>query len=161
MTGYIYAIEAANGFVKIGWSKYPEVRLSHVRSHATHPCEMVGYVEGTVEHERALHEMLRNERHYGEWYNKGPGVRLFLDLLPKREIKVGVPRGRGPADSRRHPLTKWRNENAVSITDLARKIGVSESVIGRIERRGAFPTPAVAEALMEVTGGRVNLGSAS
>lgn len=86
MTGFVYAIAADNGLVKIGHSAQPKKRLAKISSDASSPCRLIGYVPATREQEAALHQVLLPSRVNREWYRRDTAVQMFLDLLPKREF---------------------------------------------------------------------------
>lgn len=85
--GFIYAVMAANGLVKIGFSKNPRSRAVKINSDASSPCRLLGFVEASVAVEAALHRRLAAHRVYSEWYRHEGLVREFVDQLPTLELK--------------------------------------------------------------------------
>lgn len=66
-SGFIYVMECA-GFYKIGWSKVPRIRRSHLQTANPLPVTLVGVVEGSMENEAEWHEFFTDKRVQGEWF---------------------------------------------------------------------------------------------
>lgn len=81
MNGFIYAIEADNGLVKIGYTDHLKNRLSQLRANNCLPLTPLGYARGTVEQEADLHILLDGEHVRGEWFKFGCLVEHFVSLL--------------------------------------------------------------------------------
>jgi hypothetical protein len=91
MTGFVYFIERADGdAVKIGWSETPRARCANLSVGNPKPHKLLGYVPGTKEHEREVHEICSNQRIRGEWFRKEGHVLLFLDHLPPLKAQRGL-----------------------------------------------------------------------
>jgi len=137
MTGYVYAIENAVGFVKIGWSTDPKRRLSKINSDTSSPCKLLGYVEGTLEQETALHRMLQSEVEHREWFRRGPLLDHFISMLPPPETKKICTRKGGPG--RLYDALHARN---ITPAGLAKAIGRHRVAVSRWNK-GRIPAETV------------------
>jgi hypothetical protein len=55
--------------VKIGYTKGdPEKRVRSLQTGCPFPIKLLGYVFGNVHREQELHDVMRNERVFGEWF---------------------------------------------------------------------------------------------
>ena len=111
MTGFVYAIENADGFVKIGWSAKPYHRLAKINSDTSSPCWMVGTIKATREQEKTLHRLLHRSRVHREWYQKDASIEVVLRYFARRRDGATPPRKRGrPAkpleEANPHPTTR-------------------------------------------------------
>ena len=76
--GFIYFLEAFAGHsqgVKIGFSTKPRSRFEALKSEVGVRLRLIGYVPGTMRHEKNPHAILRHRRCHGEWFYTG-NVRL-------------------------------------------------------------------------------------
>ena len=146
MTGHVYAIRNEQGNVKIGWAKDPFRRLAELNVPFDNYLTLVGYAEGTKEHEAAIHTILAAARLRGEWFDgKHPHVRLFLELLPVAK----QPRQKNRAV---HPLVKHRKARRISQSALASQIGVTKATISKAESGKQPPSAKLALRIEAATG---------
>lgn len=124
---YVYAIENADGLVKIGWSTDPMARLSKINSDTACPCKMIGFLPGSRAQEAELHALCQPDRVHGEWYRRGHMVSNFLALMPRH---VPAP---DRINKTAHPLRAWRKDYRVGLVDAANKLGVTKSTFNRWE----------------------------
>ena len=136
MTGYVYAIDNGRGHVKIGWAKEPLRRLAELNVACSEPMRLLGYVEGTRDHEAALHQLFRRYNGRGEWFRIEGAVKTFLEVLPK------------PHQSHAAPKPTRCDDSIESVGDVFSAfggIGAVASILGKnystcaaMKRRGAI-----------------------
>ena len=112
MTGFCYAMLSGEA-VKIGYSTNPRARASQVRCNTPADVDLVGYIPGTVEDERAIHARLSEWRISGEWFRLEGNVADFVESVRGKCIAVD---------------RKWR---AVTQTDLAKALGVTQGAVSQ------------------------------
>lgn len=151
MTGYVYAIENADGLVKIGWSTDPRRRLSKINSDTSSPCQLLGYVEGTLEQEATLHRLLQSEVEHREWFRPGPLVSAFLAAIPT--YAPPGPRSNGGDGARK--LAAYLARTFTSDAAFAAQIGASMGAVRKWKRGERMPRPVHLTRIREVTGGAV------
>lgn len=89
MNGYLYAIQATDGLVKIGFTTKPRARLSHLRANNVNRLHPLGVIPATKNQEAETHALLKSERVRGEWFKRGKLVRYLIDQLrpwPKSDV---------------------------------------------------------------------------
>lgn len=150
--GFVYAMAAANGLVKIGYSEKPRLRLSKINSDAGSPCELVGFVPATRAQEADLHKLLTPERSYREWYRHGELTAHFLSLLPVMQGRRAGGRQRKFSQAGAHPLSTYRARSGKTLGDLAKLVGVTQCSLSRIENGKQGITAQMAMTLGRVTG---------
>lgn len=80
--GFVYAIKAANGLVKIGWARNPYDRMDEMLTGSAVELKLWGFVPGTVAQEAELLRLLRPWRSHREWFRGEGPVLKFLEFLP-------------------------------------------------------------------------------
>jgi len=72
--------------VKIGYTRYnPQTRLGALQCGSPVPLELIAYIDGTQELERAFHGAFAELRSHGEWFYVEHKLRDFLGYLyPER-----------------------------------------------------------------------------
>lgn len=152
MTGYVYAISNGRGHIKIGWAKKPERRLAELNVADADKLELLGYASGTKEHEAAIHKLLEAWRERGEWYRDEGGVRLFIDMLPKRYIRPAARR----LKCNNHPLNVFRRRRNLTLKELGRMADVSHAQLCRIENGHHRPSFRLVDRLIKISGGALS-----
>lgn len=82
--GFIYAISAPNGLVKIGRAANPRDRFSTIQCGSPLPLKLEFSVDvnDDVSAERVLHRRLRPLRHHGEWFEISvPEAQFYLEVV--------------------------------------------------------------------------------
>lgn len=77
-TTFVYVVEARGGYIKIGCSERPEVRLAAIRTHSPLPTRLLAQWPGAQAEERALHKRFIAQRSHGEWFRFEDGVVRFV-----------------------------------------------------------------------------------
>lgn len=85
---FIYAIENAEGAVKIGLANDPLRRLYEIRVASVSACELISYIEGGRDLEVRLHHQFSPWRIRGEWFRKEGAVLEFVERLPSDPVKI-------------------------------------------------------------------------
>lgn len=69
--GFVYFIKAEDtGFIKIGMSKNPDLRLRQIKLSCQKPVLLMKFfVSNSAIMEKKLHEFFKNKRVFGEWFN--------------------------------------------------------------------------------------------
>lgn len=158
MTGFVYAIENADGFVKIGWSVDPLTRLGSINADTSSPCRLVGTITGTRKQERALHAMLWRSRVHGEWFRKDASIEVVLRYFARRQDADHASRRREADRAAGKPgrkLQTFLDENGLTQRDFADRIGATQGAVARWVNGRRFPSPAVLRAIFAATGGQV------
>jgi hypothetical protein len=75
---FIYLIEAEIGFVKIGYSHQPRVRLQTMAGTSVCPLRLIAQWPGGSAEEKALHERFANYRLHGEWFQISGALAAFV-----------------------------------------------------------------------------------
>jgi hypothetical protein len=90
----VYFIGAADGFVKIGFTKNLTSRLCDLQSANPVPLRVLAYSEGGRYLEREYHQLFADARHFYEWFRLTPEIQAEIDRLnacsvPTRERNIG------------------------------------------------------------------------
>jgi hypothetical protein len=64
--------------IKIGFSKNPWARLDSLKTGSPTPPELLGYVAGTIETERSLHDRFKHLRENLEWFRSDPELLEYI-----------------------------------------------------------------------------------
>jgi len=83
--GKIYFV-AAPGRIKVGYTKQPERRLRSLQATDMEPLTTLGVIDGDRTTEKHLHEMLREHRLRGEWFQDCDAVRILITQAMNGEI---------------------------------------------------------------------------
>lgn len=143
MTGFIYAIKAANQRVKIGWSNDPRRRYREVAVNCPEKTELIGFFPGTRADEAAAHERLRPWRITGEWFDfEAREVVAFVATLDR---PICIDRSRPPF---RSDIKKAREAAGESQAAFGERFGVDQSTVHRWETAGP-PTRGSARKMVE------------
>lgn len=79
--GFVYLIDCPEvNATKVGFSKNPRDRLSHVQVHCPLRLVLRSFYPADDRHELALHSALSEWKVRGEWFETGAVDRLFADL---------------------------------------------------------------------------------
>lgn len=154
MTGYVYAIEAPGGIVKIGWSRNPERRAVQIAASEQAHVTLRGYLSAEKALEGALHAAFRHARVRGEWFRlDDPAVHGFVSALPTAHMSVELDdEAQKPVATARHPLTAYRAAASISLQQFGSLFGVNKSTVSRWETGEAvIPAERVAE-IAQATG---------
>jgi len=146
MTQYVYAIRAA-GYVKIGISANPILRLNKIQSDCPFPATLESMIEGDVELEQSLHKRFRKYLAKGEWYECQGEVLSWLQNLPKHKAP----------EQNTTPLQKWLNANKMTKTDFAKAAGVSRMHLWRILNGDNSLSVSMLEKVSIATDGKVKV----
>lgn len=143
MSGFVYIIESASGFYKVGYSATPRKRLTMLRTSTHEALTLIGVIPGTIEHERELHTLLAPWRVEREWFKPCRAIgRLIAASTPVA------------------PVGWSKTENMVAevirqlggATKAAAQIGVSgPSVVLNWRKRNSVPAERVVR-IHELTG---------
>lgn len=83
-TGVVYFIETKDReFVKIGYSTQAYRRLWQLGTlrPGNYALRLIGWLPGTLETERWLHEKFAADRDRGEWFRSSPPLRQFIETM--------------------------------------------------------------------------------
>lgn len=70
IAGEIVYFLRAGGFIKIGKTTgHPDARVAELRTGCPFPIEVIGFIPGGLEDERALHRRFQAIRAHGEWFH--------------------------------------------------------------------------------------------
>lgn len=134
MSGYIYAIAADNGLVKIGYTNQLRGRLSHLRANNCLKLSPLGYARGTREQEADLHRLLSAEHVRGEWFKRGRLTSAFLSMLatwPGAEPRLKTQPAATRADA---IISRFGGKRAI-----AALLNVSPDAVKQWKQRGDIP----------------------
>lgn len=84
--GYVYVIEAQNGFIKIGYGESPRNRATAVATHSPIPTRLVATIPATQRQEAEIHELFAAFRNHREWFRVEGPVVAFLEMVRGRGI---------------------------------------------------------------------------
>lgn len=66
--------------VKIGYTKGdPEKRVKGLQTGCPFPIKLLGYVFGNIDREKELHDVMRDERVFGEWFEYTEFVQRVIE----------------------------------------------------------------------------------
>lgn len=74
---YVYFIRAGKA-VKIGFSGWPHSRMTDIQHTNPEKLELLGFIPGGLETERALHEEFAKHRLRGEWFRFTEEIQKFI-----------------------------------------------------------------------------------
>jgi hypothetical protein len=79
---YVYFIRPVgmDGPIKIGFSNSPKTRLETLAAWSPFPLEIIGFVKGTYQDERFLHDCFFEQHSHREWFKFSP---LLRDTIAK------------------------------------------------------------------------------
>jgi hypothetical protein len=155
MTGFVYFLRCGD-FVKIGFSKFPNIRINHLRTATPYQVELLGKLEGTQAHERALHRYFADVRHTKrhEWFRLTDGIMAVARNGYPDNLSVVV---KEPSAPRSNKLADYLNETGISRHDFAKQIGVSSEAvrIWLVSETDRMPQRPILARIVEATNGRV------
>jgi hypothetical protein len=86
-TGFVYFIRAANGMIKIGYTREWWQRMKTLQSGHPEPLEMLVATRGDPVAEERLHAAFRRYRRGGEWFEPAPALLAYIaDLKAAVEV---------------------------------------------------------------------------
>lgn len=153
MTSYIYFIQVdGGGPIKIGITRHdPRQRMVKIQSDCPWPVSLIGVVMGGLDDEASLHRELSQFNTQGEWFNPTAEVISAVERTLKTKGAVHLAqKKRGPKHD--HALCRYRNENGLTLKDIATLVGVEHATLSRIESGLNNPSPELAKRITKVTG---------
>lgn len=88
-THHVYFIQRGkNGPVKIGYSKDPEKRLTILQTASSARLRLLAKLRGGARVEKILHEVLDEERVFGEWFAPSPRLLRFIADIRKGKFET-------------------------------------------------------------------------
>lgn len=81
MTVYFIAAEGEGDPIKIGFTDNLERRLRELQNTSPKRLAVLAAVEGDRDLEQRMHEYLRDERQWGEWFTASPRLKGFLEVV--------------------------------------------------------------------------------
>jgi hypothetical protein len=151
ISGFVYAIGASDGTVKLGWSADPMRRLAKMKSDCPSHLRLLGLIAATLDQEGELHSLFVPWRVRGEWYRLEGPVLAFVEMLPlpKPRIAARTARAIEPGAS---ALRIWRAQNDVTLADLSVRAGLQVPTLSQIERGERSLSIAALRRVMAITG---------
>jgi hypothetical protein len=150
MSGFVYVVASSSGLFKIGYTNDPRRRLSMLRTSTADDLQMLGVIEGTEDHERALHEMLAPWRVAREWFRPCRAISYLLE-----QATPVAPRGRKSGLS--DPISMYSRMSGQTLGDIAKAAGSSRMTLWRIARGKQQASIGVLKRISEATGGAVSV----
>lgn len=86
----IYFLSDGAGAIKIGYSARVRRRIDALRTASSRQLDIIGTIDGTVDHEREIHNRLSAHRGHGEWFVDCPDVRSLIDGLISGRISISI-----------------------------------------------------------------------
>ena len=149
-------------YLKIGYSKNPEVRLGALQTASAKQLDLMGYIPGNVDIEKHLHELFGHLRRKGEWFaltrqlytcinqfelinhhpKHKPAVnrkRVYARLKAAKQ-KV-VKRGRPRSSHKNTSLVLKERRNGLGVRAIARKLQMAPSSVHKILNPGSCFSP--------------------
>jgi hypothetical protein len=122
MSGFVYAIAADDGLVKIGYTSNLRQRLSHLRANNARRLTPIGAIKATLYQEATLHQLLAEDNEKGEWFRRGYLTEHFLSKLPPWPLKHRVPKDQPAPKRKRQPAPvvdgqEWRGRICAAMED--------------------------------------------
>jgi excisionase family DNA binding protein len=84
---YVYFVRC-DAFVKVGVTSAPRTRLKSLAAMTPHPIDLVKLIDGTPLGERAVHRVLAEYHHRGEWFHIKPEFLEAIISLPGRSLRA-------------------------------------------------------------------------
>lgn len=133
MNGFIYFIRCGE-FVKIGFSKVPDVRFRALETASPHPITLAAKHPGTEKDEAALHLLLSEHHHRREWFRSCPQIEgIITNGIPRFMHPIAFEAvGPVPKDA----IRMARAALGESQIEFARRIGVTQPTLCRWEQSG-------------------------
>lgn len=97
-SSFVYFIRSGD-FIKIGWSKTPELRADQIRrgGHALRPSAglaedpvLLAYSPGSRKDEAALHQRFKETNDQGEWFRRSPELDELIDETRNTQCALEV-----------------------------------------------------------------------
>lgn len=143
MSGYVYFIQAgeADAPIKIGYAKNVDTRLKAIQCTQHEPCQVLAYVPGSIEVERALHAKFATSHKSGEWFEASFALITFIEDVRERGeaalIDAGVelappqPKAASPVPFSHHGFARFLRKAAPECTvqSISKQTGISQSTI--------------------------------
>lgn len=95
---FVYFIQSGD-FVKVGWSKQPELRVDQIRrgGRALRPTgglpedpKLLAYYPGTMSDEADLHRQFQSTHDQGEWFTMSPELEAHIEWAKKAQASIEV-----------------------------------------------------------------------
>lgn len=144
MTALVYFMQPIGGGpIRIGYSKRPDTRLSHLTSFSPVKLEIITQFTASRYVEAWLHDHFREDRLHGEWFT--PSLRLFeiIDAVKRNGWHPILPTDVWPKynwERRERDGDKFRHIRkevfCLTETECAEKFGVGLSTVRHWERTG-------------------------
>jgi len=128
---YVYfATQPDNGFIKIGCSAMPEIRMSRIKDVTKSETLLIkkwSYPDRktALSVERHLHQQFKSSCVYGEWFY---GIQI-----PKHKVLFDSIRANVTGDSLQERIINTRRASGLTQEDLSKATGFSQVKICRIE----------------------------
>lgn len=86
--GVCYFIGGDKGFIKIGWSKWPEDRLASIYTCSPIPLRIMATRGGGLHREQAYHAQFHHLRQHGEWFKRSSALMREINRLANRVVEL-------------------------------------------------------------------------
>lgn len=136
----IYFIQdSATSRIKIGHAEDPWKRLSHIQCSTPSDVAIVALEPGGAQRETELHEQFAAARFRGEWFS------------PTAELNEYIRRLGAPVRPTRNGKIRefWGGKTAKAV---AAEVGISHTLVSRIQSGQRRPSPEIAVRLQKATG---------
>ncbi len=86
--GYVYIFQISNdGPIKIGFSEFPEGRLSTLQQNMPYELFMVHYEDSDMRIELLTHNKLSPYKLRGEWYENNDNMRQYIEYIKEHGFR--------------------------------------------------------------------------
>jgi hypothetical protein len=127
MTGFVYFLRC-QGYVKIGWSKTPELRLRALRTALPFTLDVLAVHPGTRADEQSLHHRFASQRYRGEWFVTSEEI----EAVAKRGFERVALAGSRPF---RAVVDRWPSSDALAVS-----IGAKPEAVRKWRQRDRIPS---------------------
>jgi len=74
--------------VKIGYSTRPHLRVAQLSTGSSQRLRLLGWIQGSLKTERAIHALFAADRDNGEWFRDSERLRKYLDDIELARIET-------------------------------------------------------------------------
>lgn len=149
----VYFIRAGStGPIKIGHARNPQSRLSEIQVGHHEEVRLLGWYDGGVAEERALHARFSQHHIRGEWFHPADEILEMAEAAPGKVVDP-------PFTIRQQyegtALGRYLNRHGLTLEEFRWKTGVTAATISRIARGLYRPDWSTLEAIRAATDGKV------
>jgi len=125
--------------VKIGYTDSPQKRIQSIQTSSPHELDVLLLIEGSYDKEKELHKKFKIHACKGEWFSMCDDIINFIEenSFDDRRYEFGFINEEFKDNQQ---IKRIRNENNLTLQEVAEKLKISPQTVGEFEKREADKT---------------------